>query len=607
VNAFLPSFFKAWFENPFTVLLAIITTVMLTYRLRRIAVSYTVGLRPWPGIARVVPDHRIRHACGVLFLAFALIAVAGSRLGSPQSIESAKPRDVMLVVDLSRSMLAEQPSRIEKASRALRNLADTLEKSGEARGGMIIFASKAELAFPLTTDIGHLRQFIDRLKDLPPPSVDSEANFESGTRIGAALKMAVAAVAGDKGSQIVLLSDGDDPIDDEEWQAGITAARTAGIPVHTVTVGEPGVDATIPWRGGVLRYDDGVVKTRVRPEPLDAIAVRTGGLSLAAAKGTLALGPALEKYWHEHPLADRETETTPTSMRSPLRAPFLLAALIAWLGTWVRLPIRWSRPLGQVVAAAALTLLIGAAPAVDDWLRRGNEAFGRGDFVEAIRCYEQARPAADDPGQVAFDLAAARFRKEEYSAAATAYRQALDDGEMPLERRRRAWFDLGNALLAEAGTSDRRLVEEAMTAYRHCLAADPELELRGDAEHNLALAGRRWLQTLPPSTEDQGTEPGNAPDKNRKTENGTGDPKNPQSTDSTGEPNGEQKSGPGVSKGGDQKTLSRGSVTHLLDATNRAPLTAADAAAILNETIGRIESARPSARSDDLPLRGKDW
>ena len=543
----------------------------------------------------------------VLFLALITIAVAGPRLGSPQPIETPKPRDLMLVVDLSRSMLAEQPSRIEKASRALRSLADALEKSGEARVGMIVFASKAELAFPLTTDIGHLRHVVDRLADMPPPSVESDAKFESGTRIGAALKMAVAALAGDKGAQIVLLSDGDDPIDDEEWQAGITAARTAGIPVHTVTVGEPGVDATIPMGAGVLRYDDRVVKTRVQSERLDEIARRTGGLSLAAAKGTLALGPLLAENWREHPI-DLGTDTTTPPMRSPMRGPFLMAALIAWLASWVRLPIRWPRPIGQAAAALAVLLLIGAAPAVENWLRRGNEAFGQQDFDEAIRCYEKALIDADDPGQVAFDLAAAHFRKEEYAAAVSAYRQALEDGELPLERRRRAWFDLGNALLAEAGTTDRRLVEEAMTAYRHCLAADPEPELRHDAEHNLALAGRRWLQTQPPPP-DEGNEPGNTSDTNRKPDTGTGDPKNPQSTDAHGDPTADPKPapGPGDPKAGDKKTPARGSITVLPDSTERAALTADDAAFHLERAIGRIDRDRPPARTHDLPLRGKDW
>ncbi len=472
-------------------------------------------------------------------------------------------------------MLAEQPSRIEKARRALRILGRHARKvRAGARRHDRLRRRRAELAFPLTTDIGHLRHVAQRLADMPPPSVESEAKFESGTRIGAALKQAVAGLFGHVGGEIVLLSDGDDPIDDEEWQAGITAARTAGVPVHAVAVGEPGIDATIPSGADVLRYDDQVVKTRVQPERLDEIARRTGGLSLAAAKGNAGTRPAPRttsglattsdrpRHRHDDP-ADAFADARPVPAGRSDRLAGELGAAAADVA---------SRRLGRrsPPGVRRLAALIGAAPAVEDWLRRGNEAFGRRDFDEAIRCYRKALAQADDPGQVAFDLAAARFRKEEYAAAVTAYRQALDDGEIPLERRQRAWFDLGNALLAEAGTSDRRLVEEAMTAYRHCLAADPEPELQHDAEHNLALAGGRWLKTQPPPP-DQGNDPGNTPDPNPKPE--TGDPKNPQSTNSTGDPTGDPKSTPGVGdpKGGDKKTPARGAITGWLpDSTERA-------------------------------------
>jgi Ca-activated chloride channel homolog len=600
-----------FFDQPLIVAVAVPVILLMLVRLRSNARISARLLRRWPGVARMVPDRRWRQACGVLFTLFITTAIAGPRLGPVESVETAKPRDVMLVVDLSRSMLAEQPSRLEKASRALGSLADALEKSGAARVGMVVFASKAELAFPLTGDAGHLRHIAQRLADVPPPSVEGDAALVSGTRIGEALRLAVSAVAGHPGAEIVLLSDGDDPADDEEWQTGIAAARAAGIPVHTVTVGEPGLGATIPWKGDVLRYEDRIVRSRIRPELLESIARRTGGLALTAAKGTLPLGKILHDHWREHPLAGIG-EARPMTLRTPLRAPFLFAALLAWLGTWVRLPFAWPRRLAPVAAAACVLLLLGAGPTVDDWLWRGNEAFGRRDFDAAIRCYRHALADADDPGQVAFDLGAAHFRKEDYAAAAEAYRQALDDGDLPASRRQRAWFDLGNALLAEGGITDRGLVEEAMTAYRHCLAAEPDPELRGDAEHNLALAGQRWLKTLPPNDNDPGNTPNASgkPSKEKKSK-GSGDSEGP-STDSKKPPTGDPDSeSPGQPKRGDgTNQASKGPITvlpELPDAADRTSLSAADAARHLEQAIGRIDRDRPPARPQDVSPRGKDW
>jgi tetratricopeptide (TPR) repeat protein len=244
-----------------------------------------------------------------------------------------------------------------------------------------------------------------------------------------------------------------------------------------------------------------------------------------------------------------------------------------------------------------------------DWLRSGNEAFGRRDFDEAIRCYRHAYVDADDPGQVAFDLAAAHFRKEEYAAAVDAYRQALSDGELPEKRRRRAWFDLGNALLAEAGTTDRRLVEEAMTAYRHCLAAEPDAELRSDAEHNLALAGRRWLLTLPPPVNDeQGNTSNETETPSKEKTEGTGNSADSNNTAKNPPPGDPQAGGPGEPKRGNgTNQAANGAITVLPDSADRAALNAADAAQHLERAIGRIERDRPPARPQDSAPRGKDW
>jgi tetratricopeptide (TPR) repeat protein len=310
-----------------------------------------------------------------------------------------------------------------------------------------------------------------------------------------------------------------------------------------------------------------------------------------------------ERWQTESTSDDTDTITLPT--RSALRWPFLLAAFFAWLASWVRLPFAWPRRVERVAAALVFVSLVGAEPIAENWLRRGNDAFARQEFDEAIRCWRQALPEADDPGRVAFDLAAAYFRKQDYVAAATAYRQALDDGELPAERGSRAWFDLGNALLEQAGTTDRRLLEQAMTAYRHCLAG-ASADLRGDAEHNLEIAGRRWLKTLPPpKDDDQGNEP-TGPEKTKPEKSGnSNDPNNEQKGDPTADPN--------PSKGGDSKKgdptnkASKGAITVLPDSPERAPLTADDAIAHLERAIGRIDRDRPPARPHDVPLRGKDW
>ena len=92
-------------------------------------------------------------------------------------------------------MLAEQPSRLERALRALSDLADHLQKRGGPRLALVVFAARPHLVFPLTRDYDHFRTALGELEagDLPADIYPDARNPpDSGTRIGAALTLAVA-------------------------------------------------------------------------------------------------------------------------------------------------------------------------------------------------------------------------------------------------------------------------------------------------------------------------------------------------------------------------------------------------------------------------------
>jgi Ca-activated chloride channel family protein len=207
----------------------------------------------------------------------------------------ASGRDVVVVLDLSRSMLAEQPSRQDRALRMLRDLADSFRQRGGNRVALVVFAAHARLVFPLTTDYDHFLAALDQqdADNLPPslrPQKDDTSG--SGTRIGTALRLAVAAHDPRfRGAQdILLVSDGDDPANDEEWTEGAAAARAYHIPVHTIGIGDPEVASAITTRNGLLRHDGEVVKTKLEERPLQEIARRTRGVYLPAQTNLLPLG-----------------------------------------------------------------------------------------------------------------------------------------------------------------------------------------------------------------------------------------------------------------------------------------------------------------------------
>src|SRR5712692_8088786 len=83
----------------------------------------------------------VRGAFFFLGIVVLIVGAAGPQWGLQHDPESAvSGRDLVVVLDLSRSMLAEQPSRQERARRALRDLADTLQVHGGHRVALVVFA-----------------------------------------------------------------------------------------------------------------------------------------------------------------------------------------------------------------------------------------------------------------------------------------------------------------------------------------------------------------------------------------------------------------------------------------------------------------------------------
>jgi Ca-activated chloride channel family protein len=222
----------------------------------------------------------------LLWIGLTLLAVgtAGPQWGRDWSQTATRGRDLVVVLDLSRSMLAENPSRFQRARESLRDLCATVRKHGGHRLGLVVFAGHAQLACPLTNDYDHFLEIVTSFEeDYLDPLLWPEENARSGTRIGEGLTLAVEAHREQaQGSQdILLLSDGDDPAGEaegkEEWRDGIEAAQKRGIPIHTIGIGDPLKAYLIPLGDETLFHDGDKVMTRLEEKPLQEIARKTGG------------------------------------------------------------------------------------------------------------------------------------------------------------------------------------------------------------------------------------------------------------------------------------------------------------------------------------------
>jgi Ca-activated chloride channel family protein len=317
-------------------------------RKRRVLAQFgATGLRNALLAARGGPRW-LRACCFSLGLSTLGLASAGPQWGRDWNETTAPGRDLVVVLDLSRSMQAEQPSRLVRAKDALQDLCDTLQQRGGHRIALVVFAGRAKVVCPLTHDYDHFRDALAALAEEPPVDL-TPAEGESGTRIGLGLREAVAILdPNDQEYQdLLLLTDGDDPARDNEWQTGIRDAKDRAIPVHTVGIGDPGEASPIPTANGPLELDGAVVTTKLEEGPLRDIARLTGGVYVPAHTKALPLGKLFREQIEERAVRESEADALPLLRQ---RAPWFFAMAFGWLaleillGGSLRLRFRGLRP-----------------------------------------------------------------------------------------------------------------------------------------------------------------------------------------------------------------------------------------------------------------------
>jgi Ca-activated chloride channel family protein len=210
----------------------------------------------------------------VAAVAMLVVALARPQFGS--RIETVRQRgaDVMIALDLSTSMLAQDlsPSRLDKAKLTISQLIDHLDGD---RVGLVAFAGNAFVQSPLTTDYAAATMFLNAMD---PSIMDVQ-----GTNLGAALTTALDAFDERAGQDrvLVLITDGEDH--EGEIDAAVERAAKAGVRIYTVGMGSPqGVpipefDAAGNPSGFKRDAQGNVVTTRLDEDTLRRIAERTGG------------------------------------------------------------------------------------------------------------------------------------------------------------------------------------------------------------------------------------------------------------------------------------------------------------------------------------------
>ena len=248
-------------------------------------------------LGRLMPGSSSRRRWGklaLLVLGLGLVGVAVARPRFGQTITHVQRRgaDLFVLLDVSRSMLAEDvaPNRLE---RARSDILDLLKRLPGDRVGLIAFAGAPSLVVPLTTDHGFFRS---QLADVGP-----ETAPRGGSLIGDAIRKALESMdeRADRDQAIVLITDGEDHDSFPEDAARLAAGRN--VRVFAVGLGDSGDGARIPVHdeSGNLRYvrhDGQEVWSRMDERLLKQIALTTSGAYIPARTTVYDLGGIYEDH-----------------------------------------------------------------------------------------------------------------------------------------------------------------------------------------------------------------------------------------------------------------------------------------------------------------------
>ena len=261
------------------------------HRRKKLAARF-VSLSMLPKLSTSVsPWRRLAKVTILLFaIAFLFVALARPQWGRKMEHIERRGLDLVLLQDISLSMLAEdvKPNRL---TRSRHEISAFLESLSGDRVGLVAFSGEAQVMVPLTLDYGTVQMM---LRELTPGWLMPGTNLEKAIRKG----MDLYRNSGSAGqySVMILMSDGE-----ELEAAAVNAAKEAaemGIRIYTIGIGSrEGVPIPVPSKNGEVAYkkdmQGNIVTTRLEDGTLQEIASVTGGLYFYASPGEFQLQKVL--------------------------------------------------------------------------------------------------------------------------------------------------------------------------------------------------------------------------------------------------------------------------------------------------------------------------
>lgn len=431
----------------------------------------------------------------LIVVAFTSTAFALANLRSPQGAEQVNRNgiDIMIALDVSKSMLAKdiKPNRLERAKQAIAKLIDKLDND---RIGIVVFAGRAYLQMPLTSDHGAAKMYLS--------AASTDAVPTQGTVISDALEMCNASfnTKEKKYKAVVLITDGEDH--DESALEIAADMADEGIVINTVGIGSPEGATIIDELTNQDKKDinGNVVITKLNEEELKKIAEKGKG----AYQRFTTTDELVNKLDAELGSMDQRTVTEDSLVNYQNYFPyFLLLALVllvvelfvserkalarAPLANNKRIPKK-AKPLP--FAICLLPVFICLLPMATfaqnekELIKKGNEAYNKKEYDNAVTNYKQATEKNPVNATAQYNLGNALYKNKKTDEAVQAYDEALSKA-VSKEDKSKSYYNKGVVL------QNNKKLPECIEAYKNALKLNPQDE---DARQNLQKALQQQKQ-----------------------------------------------------------------------------------------------------------------
>jgi Ca-activated chloride channel family protein len=459
--------------------------------------------------------------------------------------------DLLFALDSSKSMLAEdiKPNRLKRAHLAILDFVQQLEGD---RVGLIPFAGSAYLMCPLTLDYAAFEHSLS--------AVTTNIIPRGGTNIGSVIEKAIETLNNAANHKIlIILTDGEN-LQGDAVKAAEEAAEQ-GLTIYTVGVGtSQGELIPLPGGGtsnGFVKDNKGnFVTSRLDEKSLSTIAEKSGGLYFPLGPG----GEGLESIYQQklalipkEELAERRHKVPLERFEWPLAAALIFLTLELLVGErrppkTVPFIKRIRTKLSRRNAGTALLLLVALNFSSRAYGSKGEEAFERGDYLQASEYYSQKLKISPDNPELQYNYGTAAYKNNMYDEAIEAFGKALRSDNIELQKK--TYYNKGNShyqkgVEMQQGDPNATIDQwkQALTSLQSAIELAPVDD--SDAKYNHEIIKKR-LEELEKQQEQQKEENKQDQQQNKNQDDQKQDDSSEQETD-------QQQSGSEQSQPGPQK------------------------------------------------------